>query len=199
VDNQIDPTQFAKELEQHGVKAIFAEIDLAATGSAKQLFEQAKHALGSPTILINNACVDIEVSFVELSEDMLDRHYQVNVRATTMLCREFVKNGYSGSIINMTSGQSLSPMGEDEIPYTTTKASVEILTKQLAQELSTKDIMIAALDLGPTDTGWMSEELKEHIVKESKRKVNMPNDTAELIVRLLADKQSNGQVIHAEQ
>jgi 3-oxoacyl-[acyl-carrier protein] reductase len=198
-NNQINPTTFAAELERYAIKAAFAEVDLSSTGSATRLFDEVKQRLGSPTILINNACYDIETPFIELDEEVLDKHYAVNVRATTILCKEFVKNGQPGCIVNLTSGQSTGPMGGDKIPYTITKASVEMLTKQLAPELVSKDITITALDPGPTDTGWMSEELKAQIVQESRHgRVNVPDDVAALVVELLAAKQSNGQVIHAE-
>jgi len=51
-----------------------------------------------------------------------------------------------------------------------------------------------------TDTGWMTEELKEQLRKESKRgKVNTPEDIARLIVCILTEKKyPTGEVIHAE-
>ena len=100
----------------------------------------------------------------------------------------------------MTSGQSLGSMGGHKVPYTITKAALEMLAPQLAPELATHGITINALDPGPTDTGWMSTELKEQIRKESKRgKVNTPEDIARLIVSILIEKKyPSGAVIHAD-
>jgi 3-oxoacyl-[acyl-carrier protein] reductase len=156
--------------------------------------------LGTPVILINNACHDLEVPFVELSPEILDRHYAVNVRAVTMLCKEFVKRGTGGHIINMTSGQSLGSMGGNKISYSITKAALEMLAPQLAPELARSGVRINAVDPGPTDTGWMTDELKEQVRKESKRgKVNTPEDIARLIVSILTEKKyPSGEVIHAE-
>ena len=100
----------------------------------------------------------------------------------------------------MTSGQSLGSMGGHKIPYTITKAALEMLAPQLAPELAERGIFINALDPGPTDTGWMTEELKEQVKKESKRgKVNTPEDIAQLVVSILTEKKyANGEVIHAE-
>src|SRR4051812_37378210 len=50
-----------------------------------------------------------------------------------------------------------------------TKATLEMLAPQLAPELARHGITINALDPGPTDTGWMTEELKEQLKKQSKR------------------------------
>src|SRR5437867_1022538 len=165
-----DPATMAAELSRFGVRVGRVEIDLSAPDSAEKLFQAVESELGTPAILINNACHDFEVPFLELSPEILDMHYAVNVRAVAMLCKEFVKRANAGHIISMTSGQSLGSMGGQKIPYTITKAALEMLAPQLAPELARRGITINALDPGPTDTGWMTEELKEQVRKESKRK-----------------------------
>src|SRR5205085_499619 len=188
------------ELSQFGVRVGSVEIDLAVPDSAEKLFQAIENELGTPAILINNACHDFEVPFVELSPEILDMHYAVNVRAVAMLCKEFAKRGNAGHIINMTSGQSRGSMGSHKIPYAITKAALEMFAPQLAPELGRRGIIINALDPGPTDTGWMTEELKEQLRKGSKRgKVNTPEDIARLIVSILTEKKyPTGEVIHAE-
>src|SRR5438874_1798142 len=131
-DSANDPATIAAELSQFGVRVRSVEIDLSVPDSAEKLFQTIENELGSPAILINNACHDFEVPFVELSPEILDKHYAVNVRAVAMLCKEFVKRGKAGHIINMTSGQSLGSMGGHKISYTITKAALEILAPQLA-------------------------------------------------------------------
>lgn len=199
-NSENDPAAIAAELKQFGVRVGSVEIDLSAPDSAEKLFQVVENELGAPAILINNACHDFEIPFVELSPEILDKHYVVNVRAVAMLCKEFVKRGNAGHIISMTSGQSLGSMGGHKIPYTITKAALEMLAPQLAPELAKLNISINAVDPGPTDTGWMTEELKAQVRKESKRgKVNTPEDIARLIVSILTEKKyASGEVIHAE-
>jgi len=194
-----DPANIAAELKRLGIRAESIEIDLSEPHSAERLFKAVEDRLGTPAILVNNACHDLEVPFVELSPEILDKHYAVNVRAVAMLCKEFVKRGKPGSIINMTSGQSLGSMGGHKVPYTITKAALEMLAPQLAPDLIRLGITIHAVDPGPTDTGWMTDELKAQITKESKRgEVNTPDDVARLIVSILTqEKPLTGEVIHA--
>ena len=198
-DTNNDPAILTIELKNLGVRVGSVEMDLSKSDSPKKLFEAVERELGTPNILINNACYDFEIPFVELSPEILGKHYAINVRAVAMLCKEFVKIGKAGNIISMTSGQSLGSMGGHKIPYTITKAALEMLAPQLAPELSKLDITINALDPGPTDTGWMTEELKEQVRKESKRgKVNTPEDIGQLVVSILTEKKhSTGEVIHA--
>ena len=193
------PADFAEELKHFGVRIASAEIDLSKSESPADLFKMVVKELGVPDILINNAAVSMHVPFKEITSEMLDQHFAVNVRATGLLCQEFVKawnKDTQGKIISMTSGQSLGVM-RDELPYTITKASVEMITKQLAPELALQNITINALDPGPTDTGWMNDELKEQIIKDSKKgKINTPEDTAKLIIDLLSNNDT-GRIIHA--
>lgn len=99
----------------------------------------------------------------------------------------------------MTSGQSLGSMGSHKVAYAITKAALEMLASQLAPNLIRVGITTHAVDPGPTDTGWMTEELKAQIRKESKRgEVNTPDDVARLIISILTlEKPSTGEVIHA--
>ena len=196
---QNDPANIAAELKQLGVRTESLETDLSEADSAESLFKAVEDRLGTPAILINNACHDFEVPFRELSPEILDKHYAVNVRAVVLLCKEFVKRGKAGSIINMTSGQSLGSMGGHKVPYSITKAALEMLVPQLAPDLMELGITIHAVDPGPTDTGWMTEELKAQTRKESKRgEVNTPEDVARLIVSILTQESpATGQVIHA--
>jgi 3-oxoacyl-[acyl-carrier protein] reductase len=72
--------------------------------------------------------------------------------------------------------------------------------QQIYPELAKQGIDIVAVDPGPTDTGWMTEEIKEDVLKHSsKGKINMPADTAHLIASLLTGEMAftTGQVIHA--
>jgi 3-oxoacyl-[acyl-carrier protein] reductase len=139
---------------------------LSLADSAEKRFQAVEKDFGTPAILINNACHDFEVPFVKLSPEILDKHYAVNVRAVAMLCKEFVKRGKAGHIISMTSGQSLGSMGGQKIPYAITKAALQMFAPQLAPELAKRGITISAFDPGPTDTGWMTEELKEQVRKD---------------------------------
>lgn len=194
-----DPVTITTELRQFGVRVGSAQIDLSTPDSAEKLFKAIENELGIPDFLINNACHDFEIPFIELSSEILDKHYAVNVRAVTMLCKEFVKRGKPGAILNMTSGQSLGSMGGHKIPYTITKAALEMLAKQLAPELQKLNITINAVDPGPTDTGWMTEEIKEMVKKDSPTgRINTPEDIGKLFVSLLQDNSATGEIIHAE-
>ena len=64
-----------------------------------------------------------------------------------------------------------------------------------------KGITVNAVNPGLTDTGWMTEELRQELsAKFSARRVGEPEDAARLVAFLASDEAAciTGQVIHSE-
>lgn len=173
-----------KEIESYDVRCEMAEINLSQSYSPNRLFYMVSERLGDPSILVNNAVYSTHTRIEELDVEQLDKHYTVNVRATMLLSSLFIKH-YSlktgGSIINLTSGQSVGPM-PDELAYAATKGAIEAFTKSIAPVAMEKGITVNAVDPGPTNTGWITEELKHHLVwKFPQGKSRRTVDAARLI------------------
>ena len=64
--------------------------------------------------------------------------------------------------MNITSGQFQGPM-PGEVAYATTKGAVDALTITLSAELAPLGITVNSINPGPTDTGWMTEDIKEQL------------------------------------
>src|SRR4029077_20554816 len=142
---------------------------------------------GRIDILVNNAAHWESGGISEVRADQLDRHYAVNVRASVLLCAEFARHkkpNTLGRIINITSGQNHNPM-PGQIAYVVTKAALDALTLTLSSELAGRGITVNAVDPGPTDTGWISDELRVKILQESSKGISSPEEVARL-VRLLS-------------
>lgn len=157
-----EPMLLKEELLRKGVKVSCLEIDLTNPHSPEQLFGKIEENLGHPDILINNAAYSTNNSHASITAEEMDKHYLINIRATTLLSSIFAKNfkkKTGGRIINLTSGQFQGPM-PDELAYATTKGAVDALTITLAAELAPLGITVNAIIPGPTNTGWMTEDLK---------------------------------------
>ncbi len=133
------------------------ELDLSLVKSVELLFEEVERKLGRATVLINNATYSTQTDIDTFSAAELDKHYEINLRATALLIIEFVKRFHftqGGRIINLTSGQSLGEM-PSEIAYAVTKGAIETLTKTISQLIAAKGITINAVNPGPTtQVGW---------------------------------------------
>jgi 3-oxoacyl-[acyl-carrier protein] reductase len=198
-----EPEALLGELRAAGVRAEGVEADLSRPDSPGSLLDVTEERLGRPSILVNTAAYSAHEGFEDLDAETLDVHYAVNVRAMALLSVGFAKRfpgGPGGRIVNFSSGQSLGPM-PGELAYVATKGAIEAFTLTLAAEVWHKGITVNAINPGPTDTGWMTEELKREIAQKfPSGRIGQPEDAARLVAFLAGDEAAwiTGQVIHSE-
>ena len=200
----VEPNEPESLLSELGSLADVAgtELDLSQPASPAELFRRALQRFGRIDILVNNAAHWEGGGISEVRADQLDRHYAVNVRAPVLLCAEFARHKQPdtpGRIINITSGQNHNPM-PGQIAYVVTKAALDALTLTLGSELAGYGITVNAVDPGPTDTGWISGELRSKLVQESPEGISSPEAIARLVRLLAGDDAASitGQVIRAQ-
>lgn len=201
--NDNEPELIQQQVRDFGVKCEKLELDLSSENAIETLFNEVKNKLGNPLVLVNNATYSTQTTIYDLTAKELDKHYEVNLKATTLLTIEFVKQFFfnkNGRIINLSSGQSLGQM-PNEIAYSITKGAIETLTNTLSQEIASKGITINAVNPGPNDTGWIDEKMKKELLNQfPMNRIGNPEDTAKLI-GFLASKDAEwitGQIIHSE-
>jgi 3-oxoacyl-[acyl-carrier protein] reductase len=198
-----EPEVLLGRLRATGVRAEGIEMDLSRSDSARLLLDATEERLGRPSILVNTAAYSTRDGFETLDAEALDAHYAVNVRAMALLSVGFAKRypgGPGGRIVNFSSGQSLGPMPE-ELAYVATKGAIEAFTLTLAAEVGHKGITVNSINPGPTDTGWMTEELKREIApKFPSGRIGQPEDAARLVAFLAGDEAAwiTGQILHSE-
>jgi len=87
-----------------------------------------------------------------------------------------------------------------KLAYVATKGALDAFTVTLAAEVASRGITVNAVDPGPTDTGWMSEEVKQTLLPRFPMgRVGQPEDAARLIA-FLASKDAGwitGQIIRS--
>jgi 3-oxoacyl-[acyl-carrier protein] reductase len=201
-----EPEKILDDLRAWKIRAEGLELDLSDPNAPKELFDCAEGHCGPICILVNNATYSLRDSIEALSPEHIDKHYAINVRAMALLCAEFVRRfrairyqGVYGRIINLSSGQGMTPMA-GELAYAATKGAVDAFTRSLSAAVASLGITVNAIDPGATDTGWMSAELKSKLNAESPMgRLGTPEDAAR-IVRFLASTEAEwitGQVIHS--
>lgn len=180
-------------------------IDLSLSKAHLELLDAVLKHLGEPSILINNAAYSTRDGYLKLNAEDLDNHYAVNMRTTFLLCVEFARrfrkaDKRGGRIINLTSGQAQGPL-IGELAYGATKGAISAFTLSLSAELAPHGITVNAVNPGPTDTGWMTENIKQELSTSFLMgRIGLPQDAARLIGFLASAKAEwiTGQVINSE-
>jgi 3-oxoacyl-[acyl-carrier protein] reductase len=198
-----EPRRLVGALRGAGVSAEAVEVDLSLSGSPRLLLDAVEETLGVPSILVNTAAHSTRDGYEGFDAETIDAHYAVNVRAMALLSALFARRypgGPGGRIVNFSSGQALGPM-EDELAYGMTKGAIEAFTKSLAAGVGHKGITVNAVNPGPTDTGWITEELKRELLpKFPPGRLGQPEDAARLVAFLASEEAAwiTGQAIHSE-
>ncbi|TXG84872.1 MAG: SDR family oxidoreductase [Thermomicrobiales bacterium] len=194
---------FAAELHEFGVDAFGVEVNLADPAAIEPLMRLAVERVGMLSVLVNNAAFSTNGDIDELTAKQLDEHYAVNVRGMALLTQAFVRQwsgALGGRVVNMTSGQGLGPM-PGELAYAASKGAVEAFTSSAAPTLGMRGITINAVNPGPTDTGWMSDELREVLLPQFPLgRIGLPEDAARLVAFLCSPDAGwiTGQVMSSE-
>jgi 3-oxoacyl-[acyl-carrier protein] reductase len=200
------PDALLAELRGLGIRAESALIDLSDPAAPEALLDEVERRLGLPTILVNNAAHSTRDGWRALDAATLDAHYAVNLRATALLSVGLARRladrtdgSPNGRIVNLTSGQGRGPM-PGELAYAASKGAIEALTVTLAAELGPYGITVNAVDPGPTDTGWMSDALKDELLPRFPLgRIGVAADAARLIAFLASEAGGwiTGEVIHS--
>jgi 3-oxoacyl-[acyl-carrier protein] reductase len=152
----------ADELAGRGARAVAIEADLSDVDAPARVFDEAEGRLGGVTALVMCHCESVDSGLLDTTVESFDRHFAVNARATWLLIREYGRRfggtPGSGRIIALTSDHTVG-----NLPYGASKGALDRITLAAAHELAHLGVTANVINPGPVDTGWMTEEGREHV------------------------------------
>ncbi|MFC2000740.1 SDR family NAD(P)-dependent oxidoreductase [Chloroflexota bacterium] len=145
-------SQTVKEIETSGGTAQAMKADACSMDDARKVTRSTVDAFGSLNILVNNAGVYPWSPVMEITEEMWDKTYDVNLKGvffySQATAEEMIRAGRGGKIINIASKDGISPGGNAAASYVSSKGGVIMLTKALALELAPHGILVNAVAPG---------------------------------------------------
>jgi NAD(P)-dependent dehydrogenase (short-subunit alcohol dehydrogenase family) len=129
---------------------------------------------GKIDVLVNNAGVCRLDKFENMSDELRDFHFDINIKGTwnvTKACIPYMKN-HKGSIINLSSVTGPMVADSGEVAYATTKAAILGFTKSLAAELVEDDIRVNAILPGYIRTPMVEKMAVETNEQDPKSVIN---------------------------
>ena len=198
--NAGDAGDVESKLKEMGADYIILESDISDENAVVQIYDAAVEKYGRVDILVNNAATDDETGFdtiEKINRDIIDDVFAVNVRGSLMMMRELInRRANYGRIINISTDAAQVFAGQ--ITYGASKATLEALTRSVAIEAGQYGITVNCIAPGPTQTGWIDEELEKAVIPLIPMRMLMqPEDIADTILFLASEKARllTGQVI----
>ena len=189
-----------KKLQDINADYIILEKDISIEQDVKEIYKIVKEKYKKVNILVNNAAdgdMDGIDTIEEITQKVIDDTFAVNVRGSILMTREFIKQRDKyGRIINISTDAAQTFPGQ--ITYGASKATLEALTRSIALEIAKYEITINCIAPGPTQTGWIDEDLEKSVVPLIPMgQLIQPEDISDTILFLSSRqaKMITGQVI----
>jgi gluconate 5-dehydrogenase len=151
----------ARELATLNVNTLAVKCDMASEIDIEHLVKTSTEEFGRIDILVNNAGITWGAPTLEFPLDKWDKVFNINVRGLWSLTQKtalVMREQEGGKIINISSVMASRGSLESvhpAVPYNSSKAAVEILTKNLAVKLAPFNINVNCIAPGFFRTDMM--------------------------------------------
>ncbi len=193
-----------EEIKASGGEAIAIQADVSQEEQVKSMFQQTFEAYETIEILVNNAGLQKDSAFVDMTLDRWNTVIGVNLTGQFLCAREaakeFIRRGVvpekscsAGSIICMSSVHEVIPWA-GHCNYAASKGGVMLLMKSMAQELAPHKIRVNSIAPGAIKTpinrsAWETPEAEAELLKLIPyNRVGIPEDIGKVAVWLASDE-----------
>jgi glucose 1-dehydrogenase len=195
--------EVVEEISACGSRAYAHQADVSKEDQVQAMFQKTFQEFGTIDILINNAGLQQDASFDEMTLDQWNLVINVNLTGQ-FLCareavREFKRRGVieavscsAGKIICMSSVHEIIPWG-GHVNYAASKGGVMLMMKSIAQEMAPYRIRVNSIAPGairtPINTAaWDTPEAYESLMELIPyKRIGEPEDIGRAAVWLVSD------------
>jgi len=180
----------------------YLQWDISDSSISKSKLAEVHAILGGIDVVINNAGLYTSTSFSDINEEIWDDVLNTNLKGLFFMCQAqaeyFINENKErgGKILNIS---SIRGFQGDCGPYGVSKWGVNGLTKGLARDLISKNILVNAIAPGITATKINGIDVNKNAYSSEPRnkRIALPEEIAELALFLASDASNNivGQII----
>lgn len=206
--NHVDAHEIAEqtvdEITAAGGTAYAIHADISKEDDVKAMFAEMYQQYGTIDILINNAGLQRDSRFVDMTLEQWNTVIGINLTGQFLCAREaakeFIKRGVvaerskaAGKIICMSSVHEVIPWA-GHVNYAASKGGISMFMKSIAQELAPHKIRVVAIGPGAIQTpinksAWDTpEDLAKLLTLIPYNRIGEPDDIGKLAAWLVSDE-----------
>ncbi|MEA1851398.1 MULTISPECIES: glucose 1-dehydrogenase [unclassified Chryseobacterium] len=192
-----------KEITDAGGNGMIYQCDVSSEEQVVKMFQQVISQFGTVDILINNAGVQKDAKFTEMTLDQWNTVININLTGQFLCAREaikeFLRRGIDpsrsiacGKIIHISSVHEVIPWA-GHANYAASKGAIRMLMQTLAQEYGADKIRVNSICPGAIQTpinknAWSTPESMNALMKlVPYNRIGQPEDIGNLAVFLASD------------
>lgn len=189
------------EILKSGGEGFIIEADVSNEDEVLGMYKKAIDEYGTIDILINNAGVQKDNKFSEMTLDEWNLVLNTNLTGQFLCAREAIRQfelsqkeaNAKGNIIFISSVHDVIPWS-GHVNYASSKGGISMLMKSLALEVAPKKIRVNCISPGAiatdiNDDVWKDEEKKKELLKLIPyNRIGLPEDVAKVAVWLASDE-----------
>lgn len=198
-----DAKAVLKEITDAGGKGITMQCDVSQEDQVIRMFEETVARLGTVDILINNAGVQRDARFTDMTLEQWNAVIGINLTGQFLCAREAIKeflrrgidtsrSSACGKIIHISSVHEIIPWA-GHANYAASKGAIRMLMQTLAQEYGADKIRVNSICPGAIQTpinksAWSTPEaLNALMTLVPYNRIGQPQDIGNLAVFLASD------------
>ena len=195
-----------------GRNAIFEETDLVRVDDCRRLIDVALKRFGKVDILVNNAVDATRATVDDVTPEIFDGIFALNLRAPLLLAHHAIKSLRKGRGVIINIGSINAFMGEPRLlVYAASKGALVTASRSLANYLKFDRVRVYCVNCGWMDTEGERAMMKhlghppDFIDRAGKGwplgRILKPSEVAEVVLFLASERAApfSGQVIELEQ
>ena len=162
----------SKEINTYGRECFYQSIDVSKEAEVVSFVEAVHQFYGKVDVLVNNAGMQLNKPFIELSSNEWHDVLEVNLNSYFYFCQvagKYMIAQQGGKIINISSVLSKFAL-PGRAPYSVSKAGIEALTRVLAAEWAKYNILINAIAPGHVNTELVRRDIRKGLLEEESMK-----------------------------
>jgi glucose 1-dehydrogenase len=162
VSREEEAIKVADEIARCGAKAIPVRADVSNEADVQAMFARAVDAFGTLDIVVNNAGLQKDARFEDMTVEAWDLVMNVNLKGQFLCAREAVRlykrqgvrkdvSSAAGKILCISSVHDIIPWG-GHVNYAASKGGVMMMMKSIAQEVAPYRIRVNSISPGAVRT-----------------------------------------------